>query len=60
MDVPRESGEDYTREEVEEKIERALAQAERGEIANGEEAFRWLRAHSAERRAKHDHEQEAC
>jgi antitoxin ParD1/3/4 len=48
--VARDLGEDYTREEVEEKIARGLAQAERGEAIDGEEAFRRLRAHSAERR----------
>jgi predicted transcriptional regulator len=48
--VARDLGEDYTREEVEEKIARGLAQAERGEVIDGEEAFRRLRAHSAQRR----------
>jgi hypothetical protein len=46
----RDLGEDYTREELEEKITRGLAQAERGETIDGDEAFRQLRAHSAERR----------
>jgi predicted transcriptional regulator len=49
--VARDLGEDYTREEVEEKIARGLAQAERGEAIDGDEAFRRLRAHSAERRS---------
>jgi predicted transcriptional regulator len=48
--VARDLGEDYTREEVEEKIARGLAEAERGEAMDGEEAFRRLRAHSTERR----------
>ncbi len=48
--VARELGEDYTREGVEEKITRGLAQAERGEAIAGDEAFRRLRAYSAERR----------
>jgi Arc/MetJ-type ribon-helix-helix transcriptional regulator len=48
--IARDLGEDYTREEVEEKIARGLAQAERGETIDGEEAFRQLRQHSAERR----------
>lgn len=43
---------DYTREEVEEKIARGLAQAERGEAIDGDEAFRRLRAQSAERRGQ--------
>jgi predicted transcriptional regulator len=49
--VARDLGEDYTREEVEEKIACGLAQAERGEAIDGDEAFRRLRAHSAERRS---------
>ncbi len=48
--VARDLGEDYTREEIEEKIARGLAQADRGEAISGDEAFRRLRAHSAERR----------
>jgi antitoxin ParD1/3/4 len=48
--IARDLGEDYTREEVEEKIALGLAQAERGEVIDGEEAFRQLREHSAERR----------
>jgi antitoxin ParD1/3/4 len=48
--IARDLGEDYTRDEVEEKIARALAQVERGETVDGEEAFRQLRAYSAERR----------
>jgi antitoxin ParD1/3/4 len=51
--IARDLGEDYTREEVEAKIARGLAQAERGEIVDGEEAFRQLRSHSAERRRQH-------
>jgi Arc/MetJ-type ribon-helix-helix transcriptional regulator len=47
--VARDLGEDYTREEVEEKISRALAQADRGESISGEEAFRRLRAHAKAR-----------
>ena len=41
--IARDLGEDYTREEVEEKIARALAQVERCETVDGEEAFRQLR-----------------
>ena len=50
--VARDLGEEYTREEIEEKIARGLAQAERGEAISGEEAFRQLWAHSAERRQR--------
>jgi predicted transcriptional regulator len=35
---------------IEETITRGLAQAERGETIDGEEAFRQLRAYAAERR----------
>ena len=48
--VARDLGEDFTREEVEQKIARGLAQAERGEAVDGEEALRRLRAYSAVRR----------
>jgi len=48
--IARDLGEDFTREEVEEKIARGLAEAERGETIDCEEAFRQLRAYSAERR----------
>ncbi len=48
--VARDLGEDHTREEVEEKIARGMAQAEHGETIDGEEAFRQLRGYSAERR----------
>ena len=48
--IARDLGEDFTREEVEEKIARGLAEAERGETIGCEEAFRQLRAYSAERR----------
>lgn len=48
--LARDFGEEYSRDEIEEKIARGLAQAERGEAIEGEEAFRGLRAYSAERR----------
>jgi antitoxin ParD1/3/4 len=48
--VARDLGEEYSREEIEEKIARGLAQAERGETVDGETAFRELRAFAAERR----------
>ena len=46
----RDRGEEYSPEEIEEKIARGLAQAERGETVDGETAFRDLRAFAAERR----------
>ena len=48
--IARDLGEDISREEVEEKIARGLAEAERGEKIDGEEAFRQLRDYSVERR----------
>ena len=48
--IARDLGEAYSRGEIEDKIERGLAQIERGEVIDGEEAFRRLRAWSAERR----------
>ena len=48
--LARDLGQDFSREEIEEKIARGLAQAERGETIDGEEAFRQLRACAAERR----------
>jgi predicted transcriptional regulator len=49
--LARDPGQDFSREEIEEKIARGLAQAERGETIDGEEAFRQLRAYPAERRS---------
>jgi len=51
--IARDLGEDYTREEVEEKIARGLAQPESGETIDGVEAFRQLRSYRAERRRQH-------
>ena len=48
--IARDLGEDFSREEVEEKIAQSLAEAERGKTIDCEEAFRQLRAYSAERR----------
>ena len=48
--VARDFGEDYSREEIEDEIARGLADAERGEVVDGEEAFRRLRDYAAERR----------
>jgi hypothetical protein len=50
--LARDFGEEYDRDEIEEKIARGLAQAERGEAIDGEEAFRQLRAYSATRRGQ--------
>lgn len=47
-----EYGQGYTREEVEEKIARGLAQLERGEGADGEEFFEQLRKRGQELRAR--------
>lgn len=48
--IARDLGEEYTREEVEEKIARGLAQAERGETIDGEEFFKNLRLRGEELR----------
>jgi hypothetical protein len=48
--VARELGEEYTPEELDKLIAEGLDDIERGETVEGEEAFRELRAHSAERR----------
>jgi predicted transcriptional regulator len=48
--IARNLAEDDTRDEIEEKIARGLAQAERGEVIDGEEAFRQFREYCAERR----------
>ena len=45
--VARDLGEEYSRDEIEAKIARGLAQADRGETIDGEEAFHRLRAYSA-------------
>jgi predicted transcriptional regulator len=50
--LARDLGEDYSRDEIEDEIALGLADAERGEVIGGEEAFRRLRAYSAERRLK--------
>jgi predicted transcriptional regulator len=47
-----EYGEEYAREEVEEKISRGLAQLERGEGVDGEEFFEQLRKRGEELRAR--------
>ena len=50
--VARELGEDYSREEIEEKITRGLAQVERGDTVDGEEFFEHLRLRGEELRRK--------
>jgi antitoxin ParD1/3/4 len=50
--VARDLGEDYSREEIEEKIARGLAQVERGETVDGEEFFEQLRGVGEELRLK--------
>ena len=47
-----EYGQEYTREEVEEKIAWGLAQLERGEGVDGEEFFEQLRKRGQELRAR--------
>jgi antitoxin ParD1/3/4 len=48
--VARDLGEEYSPEEIESLIVEGLNDIDRGDIVDGEEAFRELRAHSAERR----------
>ena len=50
--VARDLGEEYSREEIEEKIARGLAQAERGETVDGDEFFEHLRLRGEELRRK--------
>lgn len=50
--ISRELGEIYTRTELEEKVALGLAQIERGETIDGDEAFLQLRSQSAERRRR--------
>jgi hypothetical protein len=47
-----EYGQEYTREEVEEKIARGLAQLEKGEGVDGEKFFEQLRKRGQELRAR--------
>jgi predicted transcriptional regulator len=44
--------ENFSNEDIEEKIARGLAEAERGETIDCDEAFRQLRAYTAERRER--------
>ncbi len=48
--VARDLGEEYAPEEIERMIAEGLDEIERGDTVEGEEAFRQLRAYSAERR----------
>ena len=48
--VARELGEDYTPEEIDRMIAEGLDDIDRDDTVEGEEAFRRLRAYSAERR----------
>ena len=51
--VARDLGEEYTPEELDKMIAEGLDDIERGDTIDGEEAFRELRSHSAERRRQH-------
>jgi len=51
--VARDLGEAYSPEEIENLIVEGLADIDRGDVIDGEEAFRELRAYSAERRRQH-------
>lgn len=48
--VARELGQDYAPEELDRLIAEGLKEIERGDTIEGEEAFRSLRHHAAERR----------
>ena len=48
--VARDLGEEYTPEEMDKMIAEGLDDIERGDTIEGEEAFRQLRAYSADRR----------
>jgi antitoxin ParD1/3/4 len=48
--IARDLGEEYTPEEIDKMIDEGLDDIERGNTVDGEEAFRQLRAYTAERR----------
>ncbi len=48
--VARDLGQEYSSEEIDRMIAEGLDDIDRGDTIDGEEAFRQLRAHSAERR----------
>jgi predicted transcriptional regulator len=50
--IARDLGEEHSREEIEEKIARGLAQAERGETVDGDEFFEQLRLRGEELRRR--------
>jgi len=50
--IAREFGEEYTREKIDEKIGRGLAQLEAGEGVDGEECFEQLRKRGQEIRSR--------
>jgi Arc/MetJ-type ribon-helix-helix transcriptional regulator len=50
--IAREFGEEYTREEIDEKIGRGLAQLEAGEGVDGEEFFERLKKRGQEIRSR--------
>ena len=50
--VARDLGEEYSREQIEEKIARGLAQVERGEAVDGDEFLDQLRLRGEELRRK--------
>jgi hypothetical protein len=50
--IAREFGEEYTREEIDEKIGRGLAQLEAGEGIDGEEFFEQLKRRGQEIRSR--------
>jgi hypothetical protein len=51
--VARNLGEDYTPQEIDRMIAEGLDDIERGDTLDGDEAFRQLRAYSAQRRRQH-------
>ncbi len=51
--IARELGEEYTAQEIEEKIANGMAQLDRGESVDGEEFFARLRVRGEELRQKH-------
>ena len=52
--VARNLGQEYTPEEIDRMITEGLDDIERGNTIDGEEAFRQLRSHSAERRRQRE------
>jgi antitoxin ParD1/3/4 len=48
--IARDLGEEYTPEEIDRLIDEGLQDVDTGNVVDGEDAFRQLRAYSAERR----------